>query len=379
MGVLIKMTMTITMKGDLYKCLHAHIYICSYIHILIHTYIHTYICSYLHRSMTYEKLSQIMKCCDVILTPIVEENWDRQWHAELPATPRWFKQYGSPRWKDGEIGYRNRAWCIVEMMYASHIKLRTSSATRTLLFSPDMAIPIEHGHRPHILYGTNEKTLNLKPVILPKIDDKWFHSHRARDGYLSKGKDRPTVIALEEAIELNLIEESYRGEVNKEGMPHGYGIFQYHSGNIYEGMWRNGKYHGKGKLKHSSGACYEGEYIEGLQDGYGVYRHVTGDVYSGYWKDDLRQGKGLYVYADGDMYDGDWLEGVHHGQGIYKDNKGNCYEGEWNQGLHHGKGRFRFSDGDVYEGDFLNGLQHGKGRMVYPYTYSYIYLYIYIY
>ncbi len=48
------------------------------------------------------------------------------------------------------------------------------------------------------------------------------------------------------------------GETNEAGQPHGTGVFQYGSGDIYSGQFCNNQFHGDGLMKYSSGDVYEG-------------------------------------------------------------------------------------------------------------------------
>lgn len=46
-----------------------------------------------------------------------------------------------------------------------------------------------------------------------------------------------------------------------EGMRHGFGVFYYQDGGMYEGEWRFNKMQGKGKLYYQSGKlAYEGDW-----------------------------------------------------------------------------------------------------------------------
>ncbi len=47
----------------------------------------------------------------------------------------------------------------------------------------------------------------------------------------------------------------------------------------------------------------------GKQHGYGIYEYLNGDVYEGEWKDGLRNGKGIYTTANGKKYEGEWKNG----------------------------------------------------------------------
>ena len=82
-------------------------------------------------------LDQIMGACHIMLTTIHEENWSGEWMDDLRRAgdvKDWFKQYGSPDWNQRDHAYLSRAWCLVQMMYASNIPLLESSSKRLSLF-----------------------------------------------------------------------------------------------------------------------------------------------------------------------------------------------------------------------------------------------------
>jgi hypothetical protein len=47
--------------------------------------------------------------------------------------------------------------------------------------------------------------------------------------------------------------------------------------------------------KYLNGDIYEGVWKEGKKEGYGVQKYLNGDVYEGEWKNDLRHGKGKFT------------------------------------------------------------------------------------
>jgi hypothetical protein len=91
----------------------------------------------------------------------------------------------------------------------------------------------------------------------------------------------------------------YAGGVNKEGLPHGFGVATYTNGDIYRGVWENGYQNGSGKWIYTSGDVYDGNYVKGKRNGFGVYTWINGDIYTGYWNDDLKNGKGILTKKKG--------------------------------------------------------------------------------
>ncbi len=137
-------------------------------------------------------LDKIIQVCDIVLTPIYE-NPVGDWYDEIlkKGVSNMFEQYGSPDWNQGEHSYLRRAWCRVEMMYASNLPLLERSEERKSKLAP-----ILRQRRIHAIYGSNEEKRNLPPVILPPMNNSWFDKYPPRDGNLTKETDRVHVVVI---------------------------------------------------------------------------------------------------------------------------------------------------------------------------------------
>ena len=75
--------------------------------------------------------------------------------------------------------------------------------------------------------------------------------------------------------------ESYEGERNENGQPHGFGILTVGdcssawAGTTYKGHWFRGMRHGEGMLTHSNGDIYIGSFRDDKKDGKGQLRDVN--------------------------------------------------------------------------------------------------------
>ena len=213
-------------------------------------------------------LDKIMGACDIMLTTIHEENWSREWWDNIDTISDWFKQYGSPDWNQGDHAYLSRAWCLVEMMYASNIPLLESSSKRLSLFRAGLLTCIQQNRRPHLLMGTNEAKLKMGPVMLPPMRDTWFDQHNPVNGKLSVEADRVAIRRLVEEANVQRVQEGYEGERNAAGKRHGQGVSRYADGNVYEGEIKDGKRHGQGVLTGPDGSIlHNGEWRDGKQFG----------------------------------------------------------------------------------------------------------------
>jgi len=114
----------------------------------------------------------------------------------------------------------------------------------------------------------------------------------------------------------------YKGEVEQaSGKKHGFGMFSYDNGDVYEGYFQKNKKHGMG-----------------------TYRYANGDVFTGFFEAGLKHGRGRYSFGvSGDVYEGDYFAGAIHGHGIYsygdgarwvnkKDSNQLFYEMDWLSG-----------------------------------------------
>ena len=61
---------------------------------------------------------------------------------------------------------------------------------------------------------------------------------------------------------------------------------------------------------------YEGEYVEDKKHGYGVFEWESGNVYSGFYNNDERHGYGVMRWTDSSTYMGTWEAGIQQGVGI---------------------------------------------------------------
>ena len=94
-----------------------------------------------------------------------------------------------------------------------------------------------------------------------------------------------------------------------------YGIYYFHSGNIYKGNWINSVPTGIGQLIFNDGSEYNGEFKNGKQHGYGQLLSVDGTIYKGNWIENVKSGYGELNYSSGDYYHGEWLNDLKHGLG----------------------------------------------------------------
>jgi len=183
----------------------------------------------------------------------------------------------------------------------------------------------------------------------------------------------------------------YQGNF-KNGQIHGQGALFFSNGDKYIGQWENRYREGKGKLTYHNGDVYQGNFVRNEFNGHGVIEFANGDEYDGNFVDGQFQGKGTMVYANGNQYIGEWKNNQRHGVGKLILTSGNVQEGDWEKDKYqeeypladnniavndknlrdcnqtyceNGKGVYNYPDGAKYVGDFENGKPAGYGTCIY--------------
>jgi hypothetical protein len=124
--------------------------------------------------------------------------------------------------------------------------------------------------------------------------------------------------AQQDTIILTGLSGKYIGDVNKDGIPDGYGELISNFGGGYIGYWKNGVYHGQGKKTWHTGDVYEGNWKFGNRHGQGKMIWVSSMYYKGEWKNDNEHGNGEIIYPKGNSRNGKWVHGKMHGKGSYR-------------------------------------------------------------
>ena len=180
----------------------------------------------------------------------------------------------------------------------------------------------------------------------------------------------------------------YKGQVNENSEPYGYGEFFSKNGISKKGYFKNGELQGWGQIIIPNNCVMIGYFNEGALCGKGekytqklksIYigdfldnkKHGNGEEnskegkYIGTFKNDKKHGKGKMIYnLSGDIYEGEYKNDLFDGNGhyIYK-TSGQEYKGEYKEGLMHGKGLYEWSETEYYRGDFNEGKKEGQGEI----------------
>lgn len=178
-------------------------------------------------------------------------------------------------------------------------------------------------------------------------------------------------------------QETYIGERNINGQPHGKGKKNMREGSYYDGQWVNGEFiEGIGKKIYDDGSIYEGGIKNEKRYGQGTLTTSYGISAEGCWSEDedsfgivngVKKNKGRIIFegkmdihetltmeSEGKYYfeDGEYVEGIFEekGKGIYTFPNGDIYEGELNFMTIHGKGILKKVDGSIVEGIWKKGV-----------------------
>ena len=121
-----------------------------------------------------------------------------------------------------------------------------------------------------------------------------------------------------------------------DGCKNGKGIYNWPTGENYNGEWKDEKFNGKGTYTYANGNKYVGEFKNGIRNGKGTDTYANGNKYIGEYKDGKQNGLGTYTYGkgewEGDEYVGEWKDNLEHGKGTYTWANGLMWSGEWERG-----------------------------------------------
>jgi hypothetical protein len=313
----------------------------------------------------------IIKIADYMFTPIFDPDWQK-W--ELNFYSDMYEDYNAKNWKDERFGYLNRGWCRIEMFYAANIPLLESNAERKVKFAGLLLHHLNKNRRPHVLYGSYEGENGVQPHVLDPLQNSYFEKYHPLKGFVSVEKDKTTIESLVNELKPYMVfaEEEYFGDRNSLGEMHGYGIYKFGNGDVYEGEFKNNEMSGHGIFRYLNGGIYTGSYKNNEMNGQGTFEYDNGDVYEGGFKDEKHSGHGICKYLNGDVFEGDYENSKMNGHGTYKRANGVVYVAEYENGKINGHATYKRANGDVYESEFKKGEIYGPG--IYKYANGDVYI-----
>lgn len=92
----------------------------------------------------------------------------------------------------------------------------------------------------------------------------------------------------------------------------GFGIYNYASGDVFEGDYLAGQMCGRGEDRRCLKCYVQCNTVTTPSSAYtaGVYKCASGDIYEGEMLGDRRHGKGTLFFRDGSVYEGDFRGSV---------------------------------------------------------------------
>ena len=181
---------------------------------------------------------------------------------------------------------------------------------------------------------------------------------------------------------------TYKGEVNEQKIPNGYGAIYYPNTNLikYKGFWLNGEYNGKGKIYLQDGTLYTNGYFENgiliheiqlVANGYGTYKYENGNIFKGILNNSLPTGYGIlynsnkniistnYLAKENDTINPVAFENNLIYKTIYDKNQKKIYSGFIDKSnLRQGEGKEFYENGIIkYNGTYKNNLYDGIGKL----------------
>lgn len=154
----------------------------------------------------------------------------------------------------------------------------------------------------------------------------------------------------------------YLGET-AHGNMNGEGVFEFNTGEQYEGEWDTNQMDGNGTFRYTTGS-YEGEFEESDREGVGTFKWDDGAVYKGSWENDCLSGTGVLTTKDKAVFDGTFSDNAFYSGELKIDNNKEKCTIEFSEGSP-GKIDAEFDNGDKYTGEFSlkDSTIEGKGKM----------------
>lgn len=289
-----------------------------------------------------ELLPGIMKLCDVMFTPILDDGTIEPNSKSVSGEyPTFLEQ---KPFKD----YANRGWCRAEMILARVIPLLPLSINRSKQFHYGLENFKNRHRRPHIVYGKAEKE-NLKPIIfLPPLQSDIFKKFKPVKDQFSKEKDYETVRELMKTLRRPDPRNShFKGDVDDNNFRQN-GTFVFRNGDYYAGEFC-GKMHGSGEYTFANGDFYKGSFVSGKRQGQGTMVFAAGQKYTGSWENDEMHGEGEMLSPNKMWIRGKWEKGKLDGtvEVLYPSIISKSFQGQYENGIPRGEWVCCDSDGRI--------------------------------
>ncbi|XP_010007292.1 PREDICTED: histone-lysine N-methyltransferase SETD7 [Chaetura pelagica] len=130
-------------------------------------------------------------------------------------------------------------------------------------------------------------------------------------------------------MQKRIVQDSSKGHLDDDGLPHGFCTVTYSSTDRFEGNFVHGEKNGRGKFFFFDGSTLEGYYV-----------------------DDALQGQGIYTYEDGVVLHGTYVDGELNGPAQEYDSDGRLiFKGQYKDNIRHGVCWIYYPDGGSLVGE----------------------------
>ena len=296
-----------------------------------------------------------------------------------------------------DMGDPNKKICITLHKYFVSLITRRNFKKNIKSFKKESEILFQNCL--NLIHKNNPSLKKLEKINLIKYTPDGFLKYYPDQKDVEKMKFEPKKDSFDNCIIIHYEEDDsssidkmiwiYKGQVNSQGDPHGFGEKIYKNGTKEKGYWKEGLLYGWsmkidinknifiGKFLENKGpnglgekftlrkkVLYRGEFLDGEKSGKGEEESSEGKFVGNFYHD-KKNGKGKMIFKNsGDVYEGDYKNDLFDGQGHYIWKlTGQEYTGEYKNGLMHGKGLLEWNEGEFYRGEFVNGKKEGEGEL----------------
>lgn len=253
-------------------------------------------------------LEKIMSYCDVLLTPIIDEDFKA-----IPLRTQILKYYKAHYFCDSKYGYLNSSWNRLELLCNSCTKISLFTQNKLRHFHGELKYIIEQRKRPHFLMTTKDSKHHMPPLLLPYISTDILLSELSPlKGHHINGLDDRKVQHLIEQFVSNVKENSNATE--EKELNNSKVLIDTEASDSTNAFYHAPHCNYKSYIGHKNAS--------NQRHGEGKTVYHNGDVFGGLYVDGIRQGHGVFMYSNGARYTGEWLDGMMHGFGeLVRENK----------------------------------------------------------
>ena len=321
----------------------------------------------------------------------------------------WFQSYKAPAFQGSPRAYLERAWCRVEMLFASNIPISASSPIRHELEQAQLHDTFASDGNDHKgpTRRSLRKLLSQVSLCMKALKDEAAADADNADA-TAKNADARAIAAAEKsshaalvlAAERLMALETKRRENFSAGLrritsngwrPHFlYGTMEsevhmpvkvmpplsytfidsyspldgglsVESDRVKISQFMDDL---SSHIAHAKNA-YVGTFSGATQQkcGQGMFTYADGSVFEGRFENDKREGEGTFTWVNGGQYVGSYRADMRDGYGVYEAPHGAVYRGQWKNNLRHGQGTMTTMH-EVLTGQFRDN-HFSQGRQVF--------------